>query len=93
LLGYHWPGNVRELDNVMTYSHAIGVEDCITLADLPPELRGEAPPDEFQDEVQDTERDRLLTLLQRHRGKRQAVADELGISRATLWRRLKIMGL
>lgn len=93
LLGYHWPGNVRELDNVITYSHAIGIGECITFADLPPELRGEAPPDEFQDEAPNTERDRLLTSLQRHRGKRQAVADELGISRATLWRKLKIMGL
>ncbi len=94
LLSWDWPGNIRELANAMTYAHAIGEGNTIFLADLPPELRGEAPPDETPSVQQyPDERERLLALLQQHQGHRQAVADELGISRATLWRRMKSLGL
>lgn len=93
LMGYGWPGNVRELNNVMTYSHAIGTGDTIRLADLPPELRGEAPPDEAPESIEANERDRILDLLQRHNGHKQAVADALGVSRATLWRKMKSLQL
>ncbi|MCH8550359.1 MAG: sigma 54-interacting transcriptional regulator [Natronospirillum sp.] len=93
LLSYHWPGNVRELDNVMTYAHAIGEGKTIQLADLPPELRGEAPPDEAWSPVKASEREQILALLQRFSGRRQAVAEAMGISRATLWRRMKTLGL
>lgn len=94
LLAWDWPGNIRELSNAMTYAHAIGEGDTITWTDLPPELRGEAPPDEIPDATAaGSEREHILALLQQHHGRKQAVADELGISRATLWRRMKTLGL
>lgn len=93
LLSYTWPGNIRELNNVITYAHAIGTGNAIELADLPPELRGEAPPDEAQSPIEENERDRILALLQRMGGRKQAVADELGISRATLWRKMKTLNI
>lgn len=93
LLDYRWPGNIRELNNVITYAHAIGTGARIEVADLPPELRGEAPPDEAPLAPEQRERDRILTLLQRHHGHKQAVADEMGISRATLWRKMKTLQL
>lgn len=93
LLGYRWPGNIRELNNVITYAHAIGTGGRIDIADLPPELRGEAPPDETPMPPEQRERDRILELLQRHKGHKQVVANELGISRATLWRKMKSLQL
>lgn len=93
LLAYRWPGNIRELINVITYAHAIGEGERIEYQDLPPELRGEAPPDEAPAAPEQLERDRILELLQRHKGHKQAVADELGISRATLWRKMKTLQL
>lgn len=93
LLGYRWPGNIRELNNVVTYAHAIGTGGRIEIDDLPPELRGEAPPDEAPASPDQAERDRILELLQRHGGHKQAVANALGISRATLWRRMKTLQL
>ncbi|MFY0665498.1 MAG: sigma-54-dependent Fis family transcriptional regulator [Natronospirillum sp.] len=93
LLSYHWPGNIRELNNVIAYSHAIGEGAVIDLPDLPPELRGEGPPDEHSAPQADDERSALRALLQQHQGRKQVVADALGISRATLWRRIKQFGL
>lgn len=93
LMSYHWPGNVRELNNVVTYSHAIGLGDTIEIDDLTPELRGEAPPDEVWSPTVESERDEILSLLQQHRGRKQAVAEALGISRATLWRKMKSLRL
>ena len=93
LLTYAWPGNIRELNNVVTYCHAIGAGEAIERQDLPPELRGEAPPDETDTNPVQSERDRILELLQRHKGHKQAVADDMGISRATLWRKMKTLQL
>lgn len=93
LLSYPWPGNIRELSNVMTYSHAIGAGSVIQCEDLPPELRGEGPPDEAVSELEASEQDQILALLQHHRGRKQAVAKAMGISRATLWRKMKTFNL
>lgn len=93
LMQYRWPGNVRELRNVMEYAHAIGEGDRVTLEDLPPELRGEAPPDEREETIEVLERERILEQLRRHNGHKQKAADALGISRATLWRKMKSLQL
>ena len=38
LLAYAWPGNVREIENVLNRSHLMADGDCITLADIPPQI-------------------------------------------------------
>jgi DNA-binding NtrC family response regulator len=38
LLAYHWPGNVREIENVLNRAHLMADGDCITLADIPPQI-------------------------------------------------------
>lgn len=95
LLSYHWPGNIRELQNVAQFIHAMSQSETVTCDDLPDDITGKGPSDE-QEALpfnQMDERQRLLVLLQKHQNKKQPVADELGISRATLWRRLKSYGL
>ena len=89
---YDWPGNVRELKNALAYAYAIGDGPVIALADLPPEIsglerRGAAAPPPPADG------DRIKALLARHRGNREKVAEALGMSRVTLWRRMKKLGL
>ena len=39
------------------------------------------------------ERDRIIELLDRHGGNRSLVARQLGVSRTTLWRRMKQLGI
>ena len=40
---YTWPGNIRELQNVIEYAFAVGEGSVLSLEDLTPERRGEAP--------------------------------------------------
>jgi two-component system response regulator AtoC len=95
LLLHDWPGNVRELANVLEYAFAIGLGPVLQLSDLTPELRGEPPPDRrtHAPKAPLAERERLLEAMENtgwHRGK---AAEQLGISRTTLWRKLREAGL
>ena len=98
---YGWPGNIRELDNVLQSAFVLGEGPCLTLDELPPELRGEAPPDGFTQAVPEPitadlaslERARLVDAWRTHAGNRAAMAAALGLSRSTLYRRLRAHGL
>lgn len=86
LMDYDWPGNVRELRSAIEFTliHCAGT--VIQADDLPPEIFPAAEAiaaDPLQDE-----RSRFLQALERSRGNRALAARFLGISRATLYRRL-----
>lgn len=97
LLAYHWPGNVRELRNVVEHAFIIGEGPLIDVLDLTPELRGELPPggDEVivEKPLQQLERNQILAALAKHNGKKAQAAEELGMSRSTLWRKLRELQL
>ncbi|MCA9569087.1 MAG: sigma 54-interacting transcriptional regulator [Myxococcales bacterium] len=96
MVAYDWPGNVRELRNVVQAAMALGTGPRLTLADLPPELRGEGPPEPHEPAVQAVRREdraEILEALVQARGNRSRAAARLGISRTTLWRRMKVLGL
>jgi len=88
LISYAWPGNIRELRNVMEYAHVMGDGPDVGLQDLTPELRGESPPG-LEDNVKQRERKRILETLDAVSGSRHEAAEKLGISRATLWRKMR----
>ncbi len=90
LQDYAWPGNVRELQNVIEYALAMGEGDVIKAVDLPPEVRGIVPT--FL-QPQDSAYRELKLALEKHDWHRQKTAEDLGISRATLWRRMREAGL
>ncbi len=90
LLGYRWPGNVRQLRHVLRYACAVCETDLIQLSHLPELLQGSdsRPLDAFVEPNDSPERQELLDALVRHRWKPIAAAKALGISRATLYRRV-----
>ena len=94
---YDWPGNVRELQNAIEYAMAMSDGALITVADLPPEVRGEDRPPPRNAPTQDEEvpaaARRLLNALERNGGHVGRAAASLGISRTTLWRRMKKLGI
>jgi two-component system, NtrC family, response regulator AtoC len=94
MIGYPWPGNVRELRNVIEYAFAVGLGAVLTLYDLTPELRGEPPPDEpLLASTSSGERMRIEEALREAGGKKSLAAERLGISRSTLWRKLRELRL
>jgi len=99
-LHYPWPGNVRELANVLERAVLLCGGERITLHDLPERLIDWRPPAAFEptlasvaDSVRQQEREQLVAALRASGGRRHLAAAQLGISRATLWRRLKRHGL
>lgn len=101
---YAWPGNVRELRNAMEYAFVIGEGPILQPGDLPveilepgatldagDEIRANVPPRSRDEEP--TEIARIRRALERAGGHRERAAQILGISRVTLWRRMRDLGI
>lgn len=86
-----WPGNVTQLRRVLLAAAAVRRSGAVSVADLPPQLvalaRHRLTP------LEALERDALMTELARAHGSKEAAARALGISRATVYRRVRLLGL
>jgi PAS domain S-box-containing protein len=94
LMDYPFPGNVRELANIIEYAFITCKGPTIEIVHLPKELlqaRTFSQADLDAGELAEAEKIRALLL--RHPDNRPAVARALGISRTTLWRKIKRYGL
>lgn len=97
---YRWPGNVRELQNVVERAVLLSKNDTVQVEDLPPQLAAEAPvsahPEpghNLKQAMTAPERQIILEVLEHNNWNRQATADELGINRTTLYKKMKRLGL
>jgi DNA-binding NtrC family response regulator len=98
LVAQPWPGNIRELRNVIAQAATMASGDEIGCDDLPPEVRLQvaiagalprpAEPGGNLD-LDDMERQAILLALQKCGGHQGMAAEQLGISRRTLSRKLK----
>ena len=93
LLGYPWPGNVRQLRHVLRYACAVCEANVIQLSHLPESLHNADTAAYGPEPSASPERQALLDALVRHRWKPTAAARALGISRATLYRRVHQHGI
>ena len=99
-MDYPWPGNVRELERVMEYAFVFVKGPVIFPSNLPP-LGQDAPAGEGGPEPgplpggddQDRLRREVSRALEASGGRRAEAARLLGISRTSLWRRMKDLGL
>ena len=97
LLRYGWPGNVRELRNVLERAMIMGRGSSqIAVEHLPPEVREASGADvehHVPKSLADVERVHIERTLRAHEANRTHAARELGISRATLIKKIKEYGL
>jgi DNA-binding NtrC family response regulator len=97
LLKYAWPGNIRELRNVLERAMIVarGV-DRVGVTHLPPEVRdasGAGVDHHVPRSLSEVERIHIDRTLRAHNANRTRAARELGISRATLIKKIKEYGL
>jgi transcriptional regulator with PAS, ATPase and Fis domain len=106
LLRYPWPGNVRELENALEYAVAVCRGQTIHAEDLPgevleaqpasPELVSTDPPIlslAAPQPAENGERERLRSALEACHWRRDEAARALGMSRTTLWRKMRELSL
>jgi two-component system response regulator AtoC len=103
MLQYDWPGNVRELENCIERAVALGSQETLDLADLPPVLRaqqetvpvsepilnGAAAAAPANSDLEEIERVTIQRVFEQVHGDKTQARKMLGISRATLYRKLK----
>ena len=95
-LNHDWPGNVRELENAIEYGANMAFGNMITMDEVPARiLQKEEELIKFRnmdrplsEQVKCYEREIIIKKLKQHNGVKEAVAKELGMSRATLYRKL-----
>ncbi|MCA9569472.1 MAG: sigma-54-dependent Fis family transcriptional regulator, partial [Myxococcales bacterium] len=99
---YAWPGNIRELRNNLEAAFVLGEGPVLQLDELAPELHARTHTEESPaaepiamptPTLQDLEREELVEAYRTTGGHRGKMAERLGISRPTLYRRLKKHGL
>ncbi|SFQ98012.1 sigma-54 interaction domain-containing protein [Desulfoscipio geothermicus] len=100
---YDWPGNVRELENAIEYAVNMEPGKIITLESIPKKIRnqwlaGDQLPEEnnLKDHLDNLEKDLLINKileLSKYNLSKKELAGALGISRATLYRKIKQYGI
>jgi len=94
LLQYDWPGNVRELENSIARAVALGERRTIDVQDLPPAVhkgQDSACPSVSltTTDLEEMERMTIQRVFEQVKGDKSLAGKMLGISRATLYRKLK----
>ncbi len=98
---YRWPGNVRELENVIERIVTLNDDVLIMPEHLPAEMLGSSMPLSTEKDavlppagvLKSVEKDMILRVLQESRFNKKEAAERLGISRPTLYLKIRKYGL
>ena len=90
MTAYAWPGNVRELRNAIDYASALCSSTYIGIQDLPAAIGRSA---KIIDNAGIEKRVELIRALRQTGGNRSEAARILGVSRVTIWKQIKRLGI
>lgn len=97
LLNYNWPGNVRELKGAFEYAFVTCFGDVIQPHHLPETIyspkKNQPPVKKSAFNLTEIEKQELLDALRKTGGNQSKAADILGVSRVTVWNRMKRFGI
>jgi PAS domain S-box-containing protein len=106
LCAYHWPGNVRELRNTIEYAFVLCHESLITPQHLPQRITSSDAVDQlggfsvlsnwkndYLESARQGEQERLIEVLKKTGGNQTETARVLGVSRVTIWKKMKKYGI
>ncbi|MBW1942604.1 MAG: sigma 54-interacting transcriptional regulator [Deltaproteobacteria bacterium] len=97
VMAYHWPGNVRELKSALEYAFVIAERGLIDLHQLPLNVfskKAARGPETMPPKAQDaSEKTALIEALRECNGNQSQAARLLGVSRVTVWNRMKKYGI
>lgn len=100
---YQWPGNVRELQNIVERAALLGKGPMLGLQDLPSHISccssdtvtitAGGKRQTLKEALEGPERQIILQCLRENNWNRNATADQLGVNRTTLYKKMKRLGL
>jgi PAS domain S-box-containing protein len=98
LMRHELPGNARQIENIIEHAFVLCHNGLIQRRHLPPDFVEAAGPASDADTpaptpIDDSEADAIRRALRRNHGHRANTAEDLGISRTTLWRKLDRHGI
>jgi transcriptional regulator with PAS, ATPase and Fis domain len=94
LMDYPFPGNVRELENIIEFAFITCKGPNICLEHLPGDLpQGVDRPQSALSGAEQEEAEKIRALLQQYPDSRPKAARAMGVSRTTLWRKMKKYGI
>lgn len=92
MVSYHWPGNIRELSHTIEKVVILSEKNTIRAIDLTIHA-GKMAPVIKASNLDDVERQAIETAINQHNGNLTAAAEQLGVSRQTLYNKLKRFNL
>ena len=97
-MNYDFSGNIRELENMIEHAFVLCRGSIITFDHLPQEIKNKLPIKktiQYQgtQPLKSAEAEIILNVLTKHKGNRAKTADELGIDKSTLWRKMKKLNI
>lgn len=92
LLAYSWPGNVRELQHTMERAVILCEGNVLKPTDFPLHSKSYVSLESGPKTLEEMEREMISRALDQHNGNYSAAAEQLGVSRQTLYNKLKKSG-